>query len=401
MTQGYYIMRVCFVSLVLTIFSVIGQNTAVASPQSSPSSFALPANGSVALEQPIAGLQSLIESRPFYGLSQYLNAVNFYKVTNLGIEHLPLDKPLTLGPDEWLAAVGRFNVLALKGGGITVTPHAQSLDVASLAQRATVEAYLSDTRWLESIDPLLDQVRYAHLWAPLAALAKGLEWLLTFIQRITGLGWGIALILYAVVLKLILLPASLATAKLQARVEEHQRELAPQITAIKQAHSGEQAHNLIMQAHKDLGLSPFYTLKPMLGLLVQIPVLIATFNALAQMPALAGIPFLWVHDLAYPDAVLTLPIVLPVFGNTLNLMPILMALVSILASLQHQDVQISGHVARRKRLQQIGLALVFLVFFYTFPSAMVLYWLLANALQWAVQRGQRVFTNSAVRQKSI
>ena len=216
-------------------------------------------------------------------------------------------------------------------------------------------------------------------------MSKGLERLLTAIKQTTGLGWGAALILYAIVLKLLLLPASLVTAKLQTKVKEHQRALAPQIAAIKQAHTGEEAHNLIIQAYKDRGLSPFYTLKPMLGLLIQIPILIGTFNALAQMPAMAGEPFLWVQDLAYPDAVLTLPIVLPILGNSLNLMPILMTLVSIIVSVLHLDAQSSPQMVRRNRLQQTGLALIFLVFFYPFPAAMVFYWLLANALQWVVQ----------------
>jgi YidC/Oxa1 family membrane protein insertase len=366
------------VAWLLGILAITGQGAAVASPASPAASVSVPAEGSLSLVQPLVGGQGVIDTHRFYGLAQYLNSASFYKVSAAGIEALPAQAALQLGAHEWLAVVGRYHALVLKGDGLQLTLGEQQLQLASAGGQAP-QAYLGEVQALAAIDPMLSPLRYAHLWRPLAVLAIGLEWLLAALQQATGLGWGLALVLYAVAIKLLLLPATLVTTRLQARVEEHKRALAPRIAAIKQAHKGEQAHELIMQAHKERGLSPFYTLKPMLGLLVQIPVLIATFNVLAGMPALVGAPFLWVADLAYPDALAMFPVVLPGIGNSFNLMPILMALVSMLPVSAPQ-------AANSKRVQQIGLALLFLAFFYTFPAAMVFYWLLANALRWAEQR---------------
>ena len=56
----------------------------------------------------------------------------------------------------------------------------------------------------------------------------------------------------------------------------------------------------------------------MLPTLIQIPVLIAAFNTLGEMPQIADASFLWIDDLAYPDTVAELPFVLKILLNLIN-----------------------------------------------------------------------------------
>ncbi len=188
----------------------------------------------------------------------------------------------------------------------------------------------------------------------------------------------------------LLLPISILTVGLQRDVSRYQSQLAPRLAEIKAQYDGEEAHNLIMAAHRDLGITPFYTLKPLFASLIQIPILVAIFNALGEMPQLDGAAFLWIANLAYPDAVATLPFAIPLFGNTLNLLPFVMTAVTLIATLYFRNAHAPAQELRRQKRNLFAMSAVFFVLFYPFPAAMVWYWTLANALQLVQQRFVRI-----------
>lgn len=328
----------------------------------------------------------VVETTPFYGLAGYYNGVAFYRVTAEGAERLAPEQTLTLAASEQFAAAGRFQTLILSS--------AQAVDIAlgeetfSLAPVAAADATLRILRKdaLADADPALDALRYAHLWGPLAALARAAEWLLVKTQSVTGLGWGWSIVVFSVVLKLLLLPLSLYTARLQARANAIQAQLAPVLTEIKAKYDGEEAHKRIMAAHSDLGVSTFFPLKPLGALFLQVPVWIAVFNALGEMPQLIGQSFLWVENLAYPDALASMPFALPLLGTSVSLLPVLMAAVTYFSAVSLLDPDAPAEETKRRRRNALLTALAFLLLFYPFPAAMVLYWTLSNALQWVQQR---------------
>ncbi|MCO5118477.1 MAG: membrane protein insertase YidC [Burkholderiaceae bacterium] len=377
----------------LSLLALLVHGRAVAQPQETPRSpvsslqhIALPAGEPIDLDQPVgADGASIAETRRFHGLAHYLNGLRFFRITADGMIALRDGDTATLGEGEWFAAVGRFNVLAIRGAGTGIAIGERDIRLDAPAGASEVPAVVVSKPQLRELDPVLDRLRYAHLWSPLAALSKSVEAVLVFLERITDAGWAIALILFAILVKLVLLPVSLATAGFQREVSAHRAALAPVLASIKKAHDGEEAHNRIMAAHKARGITPFYTLKPMLGLFILLPVLIAIFNALAEMPQFAGAGFLWIRDLAYPDDIFGLPGTVPFIGRTFNLLPWLMALVSVAASLRFRDVHASPAELSRKRRGLLLMAATFLLLFYPFPAAMVLYWLLNNLLQ-AVQQ---------------
>jgi membrane protein insertase Oxa1/YidC/SpoIIIJ len=101
---------------------------------------------------------------------------------------------------------------------------------------------------------------------------------------------------------------------------------------------------------------------------------------------LSGAGFLWIHDLARPDRLATLPFALPFFGDALNLLPFLMAGVTVVSSRGFGDPSLSARLLRRQRRNLYLLAGLFFVLFYTFPAGMVLYWTTNNVLHYARQR---------------
>ena len=136
-----------------------------------------------------------------------------------------------------------------------------------------------------------------------------------------------------------------------------------------------------MAAHKELGVSPFYTLRPMLGSFIHIPIMIAIFNALGEMPQFAGQSFLWIKDLAYPDAIIQLLFTIPMFGDSINLLPFLMTIITVYSVIVFQNKYASEAEVKRQKRNLYFMAFAFFVLFYSFPAVMVLYWSLVNILQ--------------------
>ena len=140
-----------------------------------------------------------------------------------------------------------------------------------------------------------------------------------------------------------------------------------------------------MAAHKAIGVTPFYSLKPTIGLVIHIPFLIAIFAVLGEMPELSGSTFLWIDDLALPDAIATIGFVVPGFGDSISLLPIIMATVTIISALTFHDPHLAEGVMKRQRRSLFLMAGGFFILFYPFPAAIVFYWVLNNIFQ-AVQQ---------------
>ena len=202
----------------------------------------------------------------------------------------------------------------------------------------------------------------------------------------SDLGWGMTIVLFTVLLKLLMVPPGILSARMQSQVSQHQKQLAPVLAEIKANYDGEEAHTRIVAAHKERGISIFFALKPMLMMFVQVPVWIAVFNALGEMPQLADSSFLWINDLAYPDSIANLPLTLPLFGGSVSLLPWLMTAVTILSTVTLQDRHAPAQELKNQKRNLYLMALGFFVLFYPFPAAMVLYWTLSNALQIVQQR---------------
>lgn len=119
-----------------------------------------------------------------------------------------------------------------------------------------------------------------------------------------------------------------------------------------------------------------------LPMLVQIPVFIALFNVLRSAVELRYAPFLWIGDLSEPEGLFAA--YLP-FGG-LNLLPILMALTT---ALQSAFTPSSGDKNQQKMMMVI-MPVMMLVMFYSFPSALSLYWFLSNVFSivqmWLIRR---------------
>jgi YidC/Oxa1 family membrane protein insertase len=327
----------------------------------------------------------VVDSHTFYGLASFYNTVAFYKVSADSLEVLEPEQRAVLAKGEWFAAVGRFSVMILGTPGIILDIGDQTFRVSSDAP-LQLNAKVVRKDALTDVASELDQLRYCHLWWPIAQIARAVEWSLLRVRALTGFDWGMTIVLFTLLLKILLVPLGYITVRLQRQVSHYQSQLAPILIEIKQKYDGENAHKRIMAAHKELGISTFFVLKPMLAMFVQIPIWIAVFNALGEMPQLENVSFLWIESLAYPDTIAVLPIALPLLGDSVSLLPLLMTAVTIVSALLIQDRLAPKDELKRQKRNAYLMALVFFVLFYPFPAAMVFYWTFSNALQIVQQR---------------
>lgn len=333
----------------------------------------------------------VIERYTFYGLASYYNSVRILNINGNVVSSFVNSEHVRLNDDRMIAAAGRFSVQLFKAPGATAIINDDRIHLTwppGVPVELTV--ILSNKPGLPAVNPSWTGIRYSHLWDWLASLSRAVEWSLVQIQGKLVNNWGWSIVIFSILLKILLLPASLMTVYFQRQVSQYQAILAPQLAAIKSQYDGEQAHQRIMAAHKSLGITPFYTLKPMLGSFIQVPVLVAVFNALGEMPQLAGASFLWIGDLAYPDVIAMLPNAIPMFGDKLSLLPVIMTLVTIFSTLIFQNRSATEAELRRHKRNLYLMSAVFLVLFYPFPAAMVLYWTLANILQTMQQQLIRI-----------
>jgi len=327
----------------------------------------------------------VVEQRPFYGLASYYNGLAFYLVRADEIQTLEPGQQINLVEGDWFAAVGRFNTMLLNTPGTNLEIEAQTLRIPNEAP-LHLNAILVRKDKLNEYGTTVDQLRYFQLWWPFAKLARAVEWSLVQLRALTGFGWGMTIVVFTCLLKILMLPLSILAARMQRQVSQHQSQLAPVLAEIKAKYDGEQAHNRLIAAHKELGISTFFALKPMLLMFVQVPIWIAVFNALGEMPQLAGSSFLWITDLSYPDAIATVALALPLFGDSVSLLPWIMTGLTLLSLVMLQDLHAPADELKRQKRNLYLMALAFFILFYPFPAAMVLYWTLSNALQIVQQK---------------
>lgn len=338
-------------------------------------------------------LSNVADSHQFYGLAAYYNgSTPFLLKRNGDAQLLKPEEKVHLKANSWIGLKGRYKLDAIQAPGATASIKNNQIHLQWI-QAKTIKRirYVGPAKAKQIVGHWADfsRLRYSHLWTPLAYLSRGIEWLMVNVHLCSELDWGWTILLLCCLVKLTLLPLNLYTTRCQNAVNRIKAQLEPKLAEIKANFDGEEAHTKIMAAHKDLGVGPFYTLKPLLSNLIQAPILIAIFNALGEMPQLEHASFTWIPSLAYPDVLCHLPLTIPLLGNTLNGMPLWMTLVTLISTYLYQNTSCSAKELSSQKRKLYLMAFGFLILFYPFPSGMVLYWTFANLLQFIQQTIER------------
>jgi YidC/Oxa1 family membrane protein insertase len=351
----------------------------------------------VSLEGP-AGVRLVLESgeafvpEPLPGFASVYGTVRAVRIGAAGQAVLARDDMqdvgVVIGDGQWVGVRNRFwAFLARPDAEVTVKlraglPNRPALDVQPDIGTGRFDAVLYagpvEQRRLAAVDPVLGGLLFAALWDWLRQLSFGLLYLLERWYGVVG-SYGLAILLLSLSVKVLMWPLTSVAERWQHWVDQTRSALAPDLRAVKREFRGEEAHRRTLEVYRQHGVSPSFTLWSLLGFLVQIPVFIAAFDMLGENFNLDGASFLWISDLARPDRLVTLPVVLPFFGGSLNLLPVLMTALTVLAARVHHDPSLSPELrsGHRRRLYAMGMA--FFLLLYSFPAGMVLYWTANNA----------------------
>jgi YidC/Oxa1 family membrane protein insertase len=280
----------------------------------------------------------------------------------------------------WLPEPGlkREFFLRSEGNGLVSGGIIVPVGVASPGGSATVASPLyvgpQEQDRLEALAPGLE---LAVDYGVLRVLAVPLFWILSEIHDLVK-NWGVAIIVLTILIKLAFYPLSAASYRSMARMKV----LAPKLQRLKERYGDDRQkmHEAMIDLYKTEKINP---LGGCLPIVVQIPVFIALYWVLLLSVELRHAPFaLGIHDLsraALHGGSFTLGDI-PYFA-----LPILMAATMFIQTWLNP----APPDPMQARLMKI-MPIAFSVFFFFFPSGLVLYWLVNNVLsiaqQWQITR---------------
>ena len=220
---------------------------------------------------------------------------------------------------------------------------------------------------------------FSDLWNWVDKLCLGLLWLLKIIHKLVK-SWGISIIVLAILVRIVMYPFAQNALSSQKKFVFAQKQIQPELVKIKKEYRGGEQSERMLQLYKAHGISPLTGLKPLLIVLLQLPIFIALFHVLGRAFELRDASFLWISTLSEPDRAFYFGIDLPFFGEHLNILPIFMTLTTLLTISMSSMLAVDKSSRFFHCLFLIAMAIGFFLLFYTFPSGMVLYWTMANIL---------------------
>jgi len=187
-------------------------------------------------------------------------------------------------------------------------------------------------------------------------LESAINFCLTRFYELTG-SYGISLILLSLAVSAFLAPFYYLTGILENKERIIKQRLEPFIQKINAIKDSKIRHSQLRELYNSFSYYPFYALRSLGSLFIQIPMLFAAYEVLTKNP-LNGERFLFISDLGKPDFLL--------FG--INLLPMVMTAINI------ASVLLSAKAGSPERRQGIFIAMLFFILLYSQNSALLIYW---------------------------
>ena len=199
------------------------------------------------------------------------------------------------------------------------------------------------------------------------------------------MGYGLAIILFAVLIKLILYPLTKKSYRSMAAMKE----LQPKMQEIKEKYADdpEKQQKATMNLYKEEGVNPLGGCWPNL---FQLPILITLWRFFQNSILIRQQEFLWASDLSAPDYILSLPFSVPFLGDQIAGFVLLMTAAMMVQSKLTGGMGPGGGGGgapggvNMKALQYI-FPFMLLFIFNNFAAGLSLYYLIYNVMNIAQQ----------------
>lgn len=330
------------------------------------------------------GLHDVMPESP----SAYESAVAPYAMVDGGYEYTKLhklDEPQPLeGPVDWIALADRYFALVLipdketrKGALAFSRLERGAADAFGLhysiatslapgqghTEQFTMYVGPKELATLRALDPSLGKLVNLGIFS---FFGKILLTMLRFFHSLVD-NWGLAIVLLTFTVKAAFFPLTQTSFKSSQAMSA----LQPDLQAIREQFKDapEEMNRRTMELFRQRGVNPLGGCLPML---VQLPVWIALYQVLLNSVELYHTEFLYFRDLASVDPYGALP-----------------AVVVVLMVIQQQLTPMPNMDPVQARMMKI-LPIVFGIFFFTFPSGLVVYIFVNMVLtilqQWFIKR---------------
>jgi YidC/Oxa1 family membrane protein insertase len=217
-------------------------------------------------------------------------------------------------------------------------------------------------------------ILWADKWFPWVAeiILNVLLWLYKIFRD-----YGIAILVLTFLSRLITYPLTQSSMKSMSNMKDVQ----PKVEALRKRYKNnpQKMNQEVMALYKEEGINP---LNPgCLPMFLQMPIFIALFIVLRKAIELRGATTMllpWVNDLSKAEVIYKLPSAIPMYGDNIAIMPLIMAVLTF-----YQN-KMTMKDPNQKAMIYI-MPIFMLALFNSFPSGLVLYWTFSSALALAQQ----------------
>ncbi len=291
-------------------------------------------------------------------------------------------------PAQWAAARNKYFTVAIIPQGETakgaryygrasklndqVVHKSYQLDLAmplnrdrSFSQEFIVYLGPLDYKIVKNLGVGLEQIMNFG-WKIIQPISILVLWTFTFLHKFIP-NYGIVIIVFSILVKIVLHPL---TKKSYQSMKEMQ-EIQPLMTEIREKY-GKDAQRMnqeMMKLYKEHGVNPLGGCLPML---LQMPLLYALFIVFRSTIELRHAEFFWwIKDLSAPDTIFKLPFSLPLYGDLVNVLPIVMGVTMFIQ-------QAMTMKDPKQKMMVYLMPIIMTLAFNTFPSGLNLYYTLFN-----------------------
>ena len=207
--------------------------------------------------------------------------------------------------------------------------------------------------------------------------------------------WGVSIIFLTFTVRLLTFPLVHKGLKAQAKTQVEMQKLKPLMDKINEKHKDDprKKQQEVMSLYREHGVNPLGALKGCGWMLIQMPIFFALYKLLYQSIDLRGASWWFVQDLSQPDRLFMLPGNLPLVGDAFNILPLFVAATQMVTSKFTMQTPTDPQQAQMQKMMIYFMPVMILVLTYSFPSGLMLYWMVSNL--WQVV--QQLWVNKHIR----
>jgi YidC/Oxa1 family membrane protein insertase len=188
-----------------------------------------------------------------------------------------------------------------------------------------------------------------------------------------GVHYGVAIIMLTVLVRGMMFPIS----RKQAASSKKMKDLQPQLTALREKFKDDKQKlaKAQMDLYREADFNPFAGCLPVF---LQLPIFISLYQALNNWVDLRMASFLWIDNLAAPDALFEMSFSLPFLGSSFNLLPLITVVLFYAQQKMFMPPPTTDEMAMQQKM--MNFMMIFMGFlFYRVPAGLCVYFIASSA----------------------